>query len=281
MVKIKFHITIERVLKVFALVILEGIILNCYSQKNDSNCINREIFKDSIYKADYIKTFIGYYIDGTGNIEYFKNDTLELSWYSNGACRSERHYKYGQTSLVKTWWENGLVQSIYLTNELWNDRKVCGSTDHKVIYAALENGEIMVENGNGYYNLWGERGFYKDTLRIGTWTKECNGIITKINYKKGIRHGSYERLTAENILVYRASYKNGKHHGYWQSWYTNGRKHAKGKYKNEEFLTLSFWTPKGKKTIRRGNGIYFFYDDYGQPNPYSKLIKFKGGKERK
>lgn len=281
MPKIKFEIATVNILKIFLTILLGGAIMNCCAQKNDSNCLSRDIFKDTRYKADYVNTIISYYIDGSGNIEYFKNDTLELSWYSNGACRSERHYKYGQTSLVKSWWENGLNQCIYQTNELWIDRKVYGSGEYRVIYAAKEDGTLMVENGNGFFDLWGESGNYKDTVKTGLWTHEFNnGTIIKAIYKHGLLDGSYERLNKENQLIFKSKYQNGFPVGDWQSWYSNRRKHSEGIYKNGEILTLSFWNPEGKKMIENGKGQYYYYDDNGQPNPYSKIIEYIDGKEK-
>ena len=53
-----------------------------------------------------------------------------------------------------------------------------------IMFAARENGEIMVEKGNGYYDLLGQQGLCKDSLKVGTWRVELeDGGVKKINYK--------------------------------------------------------------------------------------------------
>lgn len=240
---------------------------------------NGNIASEGIYKNDTITSITGYYENGIKN--YIKNDSLEVEWYNNGLMKKETKFLDKQIKFVKCWWENGKLQVIYNSSELWEDRILYGAIEVRVIFAAKENGDVMVDKGTGYFELWGEKGYYKDTLKVGRWKQEfSDGTIVENTYKKGIKHGICRSWTKENKLVSKFKYKNGKPDGFWQTWYTSGQIHKEGKYVNGEYLVLSLWNPEGKQMIRKGKGQYFYYDENGQSTQFSKTIEYINGKEK-
>jgi antitoxin component YwqK of YwqJK toxin-antitoxin module len=220
------------------------------------------------YLNDKLVWSISYYEDGTK--AEFRSDSLEVKWNRMGTKIYETILKKRSMIFLQSWWDNGKPRLIMKSNEWREDR---------VIFASKEDGTIMVKDGNGFYNIYGQSGFYKDTLKSGVWLQEFNnGRITLQEYKKGMKHGKYREMDKNGVLIEKGTYKWGKSIGYFRSWYSNGQKRSKTRMDGFEYIIISFWNPQGKKIIKKGNGSFYYYDYDGKANSASRPIEYLNGK---
>ena len=229
-----------------------------------------------------------------GNKEKYRDDTLEASWYENGNKHYERYSKNRKDYYQRYWWENGQLRAILIFDE---------KGESNYVYASLENGEVIVENGTGYYDMWGIKGECKDSLKVGTWQQRFNnGTIEETKYKKGNKNGTFKRWNKDGKLmssgfhkegledgifkrwnedgkqIFEGLHKEGKPFGIWKFWYDNGQIQLERRWVNSENLMVNSWKPDGSQMVKDGNGRHEYYNNDGTKSKIMSPTMFENGK---
>jgi antitoxin component YwqK of YwqJK toxin-antitoxin module/ankyrin repeat protein len=179
-------------------------------------------------------------------IDRMKNDKfhgLQQSWYKNGQLK--RILNYNEGDLLDTtfsYYESGKLRSIGLDNGRW--------------FTLSENGDTLSvgnkRNGKsiGTHNAWYENGNREFTITYNDSGK-----------KDGLSVRWREDGTVQDSVIYR----NGEMIEGW-CYYDNGNLQYNLKKKgNDQYYSLVFYDPKGKKCgeVNNGNGTYIFYQSDG------------------
>ncbi len=148
-----------------------------------------------------------------GEYKRDREDGFWTEYYDNGQKRAEGSFDAGfQTGVWHYWKQNG--QALQELDYLGRDR-------FKVINTYDENGDPVVENGNGTY-----KSFFEDN------TLHITGLV-----------------------------KDGYKTGTWMEYYADGSKKEEGIYENDMFKIINRWTAEGDLQISNGEGDYTSYYD--------------------
>lgn len=205
-----------------------------------------------------------------GNKMQYHSDSLITRWYQNENKEDERVFKDGKIYSRNCWFENGKLNLALIFDSEEN---------HIIVYAAKENGDIMVKNGTGYYKMYGEEGSLKDSLKVGKWKQEfSDGAIKETIYKKGEKSGVFKQFNKKGHLLVKGNYKNNKEKGIWKYWYSDNQIRFEKKWmKGQEYL-INSWTSEGVAMVIKGNGLHTYYDVDGIKNDWVPTKEYINGK---
>ncbi len=167
-----------------------------------------------------------------------------------------------------------------LRSRIWGS----DSTIHEIrwkrtpVFQKNDKGEITLRDGEGYYYNTYESGNVKDSLRTGVWEVFNNENEKELKtYLEGDLNGSYQKYSANNVLLEEGFLSKGVEVGRWNYYYSNGKKREeveKTRFGGE--VLINSWSPTGQKMVSNGMGIQYFYTDKGVLFSESRF-KYKNG----
>jgi len=180
------------------------------------------------------------------NVYQLKNDKFHnrhTSYYENGQIESIATYNRGElVDSTYSYYPDGKLEGIGVKNGRWFTLSKNGDT---LSVGNSKNGKSI-----GTHNAWYENGKREFTITYNDSGK-----------KDGLSVRWREDGTVQDSVMYR----NGEMIEGWY-YYDNGKLHHHLKKKgNDQYYSLVFYDPKGKKCgeVKNGNGTYLFYQTDG------------------